>query len=1205
MKDRSRQQSASQAPPYGGVEVAASGERFVPGRDTADVHLEHLHRYWLAAELPGERVLDVGCGAGYGAVLLEHSGARVWAVDLALSAVGGARDRYREDTVRWRVADARRLPFPPASFDRVVCFEVMEQTADPEEVLDECRRVLAPGGVLIVSTPNRPQYTDARGFENPHHLRELDREELAAMLAERFAAVELYGQRLLAGSRVWHSEEGGGDPRELRWAEPCGDSTARLVPGGEPMYWLAVCSQAPAPPRLPAGSLLGGRLEALLEDLGEREAEIRGVYESVIDDLRRNLEAFDQRVRRLGLRIQELQGRLEAADRRTAEAERRAAASDRQAEDTRRRADAERQRADAEWQRAEEAAGRAAQLHAEVYRITRDLVTIHQSQMWTIWTGYHTVRKLMEKIPRFARRMLRAAYGRLRRFAWWGWSTLLRVLRLIRRLLMTGPRLLGRLYLTVWARRRRDAARRRRAAALQPDGERQALQPGESPPRQRPGQALARRPRVLLVSPYSIYPPNHGGGVRIYNLIQRIGREVDLHLMVFSRNGEEPEQRAALEPYCASVRFHRWDPKLEPDFFRLSSPAAQLFRSPELVRRLRQVTAAENIDILQLEYTELGQYAERVEAPKTILTEIDITFRSRARRRAAGLHRRYRHDRVFGSSAGDSLRQLRYELAVCAAADQVHVMSQTDGEYLASFLDDGGRRLRVVPNGVDTGALTPPAAGGERRGALFVGNFQHLPNLDAIDFLLADIWPRVRERVPGAELTVVGVAPPERVLDADGTDGVRAVGEVPEVMPYLRCHRVMIAPIRAGSGTRLKILEAMACGLPVVSTALGAEGIDVEPGRHLLVAEDAAGLAAETARLLADPTLAGELAEAARRRVVELYDWDASAERLLDAYWQMMPEPARTEVRERAAGLAAVPHADVSVPDVSVVLPTWNGGKTLERTLAAITDQRTARSVEVVCVDSGSSPADLAMMRRFGARIESIDQADFDHGLTRDLGARIARGRVLVFLNQDAIPADPGWLDRMTEPLLTPPADAEVDHAVAAVQGGIRELPDPGERFYWDSCGHRFYFTSESDRWLERYSGVGFSTVNAALRREVWERHPFGRAPIMEDKKWQREVVAAGWHIAVADDAYVLHTHDYDYRRLVRRCQSEGYGWKLLGERYAARDMLRDMLRPRVWADLLSGLVTGKVRSAAELLFPWLRPWSLYRGNRWGQGVKL
>jgi hypothetical protein len=118
-------------------------------------------------------------------------------------------------------------------------------------------------------------------------------------------------------------------------------------------------------------------------------------------------------------------------------------------------------------------------------------------------------------------------------------------------------------------------------------------------------------------------------------------------------------------------------------------------------------------------------------------------------------------------------------------------------------------------------------------------------------------------------------------------------------------------------------------------------------------------------------------------------------------------------------------------------------------------------------------------------------------------------------------------------------------------------------------------------------------------------RHNFGWAPIMEDKKWQREVVDMGWRIAERPGAAVHHSHDYNLSSLVRRCASEGFGWRTLGMRYSLWDAARDMIKPVMLRTLAGGLVRGRVRSSAELLFPWLRPVALWWGNRGAKGVLL
>jgi rhamnosyltransferase len=277
-------------------------------------------------------------------------------------------------------------------------------------------------------------------------------------------------------------------------------------------------------------------------------------------------------------------------------------------------------------------------------------------------------------------------------------------------------------------------------------------------------------------------------------------------------------------------------------------------------------------------------------------------------------------------------------------------------------------------------------------------------------------------------------------------------------------------------------------------------------------------------------------------------------------------------------------------PTASIVIPSRNGGGLFGEVLERIFGQRAPWAFEVIVVDSGSNAASLEIVRRFPVRLHAIPPATFNHGRTRDLGASLARGEYLVFLNQDALPCDDRWLLSLIEPLAG-------DGEYAAVQGGIREFAERA-RFFWDSCGARFYFTRESERWIHRHGGLGFSTVNAAIRRTAWESCPFGEAVIMEDKKWQGAAGARGWRIAYRPDAAVFHTHNYDFRALVRRCQQEGFGWRLVGETYSLSDMLRDTASRAKFGDLWRGLRDGRVQTMAEFLFPFLRPWLVFRGNR-------
>jgi glycosyltransferase involved in cell wall biosynthesis len=708
----------------------------------------------------------------------------------------------------------------------------------------------------------------------------------------------------------------------------------------------------------------------------------------------------------------------------------------------------------------------------------------------------------------------------------------------------------------------------------------------------------SKKRRILIVVPYPIHPPNHGGGVRLHNLIRRLTTDFEIYLLIYSQQGEDPEQRAALEKIVKRVDFHHWVPRHRPDLLNLTPPNAQLFQSDRANAKIRDIVELASIDVVQLEYAELGQLAAAIpEGVPVIVTEHDIAFRQHRRRHDLRFGDRFPESKNYGCGRGDLLRLFRYELKIVARADQVHTMSAEDGRYLSRFLPGIPKRTWVVPNGVDTSYYDDSEASEQRSGVLYVGNYQNLPNVDALEYFVEDIWPLVRLRDREARLSVVGANVDDRVRRFDGRDGITVVGAVPSLRPYYHSHRLIVAPIRAGSGTRLKILEAFAAGIPVISTSLGAEGIEVTNENDILIRDQPNEFAEAVVDLINDELRCRKLAENARRLASERYDWGVVADTLRDA------------LQAAAAGRndAMLPPGPLLAPDgssrsrradVSVVIPTLNGGAKLEACLTSIRNQQTDLRIEIVCVDSGSIGPELETMRRLCDIVHAIDKRHFQHGLTRDLGARLSSGRWLVFLTQDAVPVGDLWLQQLIEPL-------RVDRTarVAAVQGGIQEVADQLKRFYWDSCGERFYFTRESRGWIERFRGIGFSTVHCAIRRDVWQRHPFGSTPMMEDKKWQREVVDAGFEIVGDVPARVEHTHFYDLRSLLRRCVSEGFGWRLLGEHYRFGDMVADLVHRRTWRDRREGLRSGGIRTGSEKWFPVLRPAAVWWGNNFSRRV--
>lgn len=202
--------------------------------------------------------------------------------------------------------------------------------------------------------------------------------------------------------------------------------------------------------------------------------------------------------------------------------------------------------------------------------------------------------------------------------------------------------------------------------------------------------------------------------------------------------------------------------------------------------------------------------------------------------------------------------------------DALVTMSEDDRATVASMTDTPAV---IVANGVDTGALTPSPLPGTPT-ALFTGTLDYPPNAEGLRWLLREVWPLVRVQRPDAELLVVGRGGPEDLISAPG-DGVTIAGFVPEMQPWFDRAQVVLVPILSGGGTRLKVLDGLASGRPLVSTTAGAAGVSVQDGETILIADDPQRFADEVAGLLADPERAAVLGAAGRELAVSGYDWQA------------------------------------------------------------------------------------------------------------------------------------------------------------------------------------------------------------------------------------------------------------------------------------------------------------------------------------------
>ena len=239
-----------------------TGERFTP-ECTGGIWYEHWHRYAAVAPLAqGKVVLDAACGEGYGSAYLARAAAQVIGIDLGAAAIEHATERYGGvANLSFSCASVTALPVDAASVDLVVSFETIEHLAEQEAMLAEFRRVLKPEGILVLTSPNRPVYSDEKEYRNEYHVRELDRGELAQVLAPSFARVEWYGQRLLFHSTLWAEERRDGPEEFVSLGE--GPELRRSIPPA-PMYFLVVCGGPAARlPKLPALSLFSDAAQSV------------------------------------------------------------------------------------------------------------------------------------------------------------------------------------------------------------------------------------------------------------------------------------------------------------------------------------------------------------------------------------------------------------------------------------------------------------------------------------------------------------------------------------------------------------------------------------------------------------------------------------------------------------------------------------------------------------------------------------------------------------------------------------------------------------------------------------------------------------------------------------------------------------------------------------------------------------------------------
>ncbi|MGJ5813866.1 glycosyltransferase family 4 protein [Paludibaculum fermentans] len=390
--------------------------------------------------------------------------------------------------------------------------------------------------------------------------------------------------------------------------------------------------------------------------------------------------------------------------------------------------------------------------------------------------------------------------------------------------------------------------------------------------------------RILNITNQVPYPPMSGATLRVYNILRRIARKNQVYVAAFRDTDSEPEGADHLRRFCQEVvtvkrKTLRDSMHLGVAFASLlqgDPPELRLVFCKELAQEIRRLAEQIEFDVIVIDHGSMGMYVDALpehlrKRAVWILHDIDFEkFKQIAR---------IEQDKVAKARAWvHAATMRRWQPAFASRFGACVVMSEADRRLL--LLTNADLSVAVSPNGVDTEYCRPLPGNGDSNEMLLIGNMAYQPNIDAAVYFCKEVLPLIRKDVADAKARIVGINAGATVRGLEG-NGIFVTGGVPEVEPYYKKAKVCVVPLRAGSGTRLKVLEAMAFGRPVVSTSIGCEGLGVVDGEHILLADGSKRFAEQSIKLLTQNELRMRIASSARQFVVASYDWNIIADKLM------------------------------------------------------------------------------------------------------------------------------------------------------------------------------------------------------------------------------------------------------------------------------------------------------------------------------------
>ena len=383
--------------------------------------------------------------------------------------------------------------------------------------------------------------------------------------------------------------------------------------------------------------------------------------------------------------------------------------------------------------------------------------------------------------------------------------------------------------------------------------------------------------RILFICHRFPFPPKRGGKIRPFNIIQHLAREHEVHVASLVRSQAEADEGRGLGAHCAShthARVFDWLQTLRM-VARIPTPAPSsfgFFYSGALAAGIRRLLAAQRFDLIFVHCSSVARYVAGVQGVAKILDFGDMDSQKwleYARYKPLPLNLGYR---LEGLKLEAEERRLAGMFDCCTAT--------TRGEWetlkqLAAHCESDW-----FPNGVDSRFFTPATEGYDPDSLSFVGRMDYYPNQEGMLEFCQSTWPLILQRRPAMKLTIVGAEPPPAIRALGQIPGVTVTGTVPDVRPYVNRSALMVAPLNIARGTQNKLLEAMASGVPVLTSPVAAAGVDAVAGEHMLVARSPQEYCDAVLRVAGDPAERARLALAGRARMLSHHGWDTSMRRL-------------------------------------------------------------------------------------------------------------------------------------------------------------------------------------------------------------------------------------------------------------------------------------------------------------------------------------